>query len=216
MRAVDIARGICAIYRENIGGVIDEIRLQQYMYISQIEHMSVVGVALFESDMEYWGDAYLSPVQPAVYAWYKQERYNENRAVRLTFDAYYILYKVVKGLQDCSILQLFNRISGYTSYQRARGKARSEYIQRLLGYTTEQDYTGMKAVVDMDDIISDVKQRRREDEMRYYMEQEKYMFAKEQIRKDVGEVDVVEVGEGSSIINGLLQKRKLEPRPIRT
>jgi len=211
MRAIDVARGICAIYRDDIGGVIDEIRLQQYMYIAQIEHMSVVGVALFENDMEYWGDTYLAPVQPAVYAWYKREGYKDEHVVRLMFDTYYILYKVVSELQNCSVLKLFNRISGYTSYQKARNKARSEYIQRILGYTKEQDYTGMKAVVDMEDIIADVKQRRREDEMGYYMEQEKYMFAKEQVRKDMGEVDVIEVGKSSNLI-----KRKLEPRHIRT
>lgn len=180
------------------------MRLQQYMYITQIEHMSVVGAALFNNDMEYWGDAYLSPIQPAVYAWYKQERYNEDRAVRLTFDAYYIIYKVAKELQNYSVLQLFNRISGYTSYQRARDKARSEYIQRLLGYTTEQDYSSMKAVVDMDNIIADVRGIKQEDETRYYMEQERYMFVKEQVRKSIGDMEQVEIGKDSSTVDRVL------------
>ena len=37
MLVIDVAKGICAMYRDNMGEEIDAIRLQQYLYIAQME-----------------------------------------------------------------------------------------------------------------------------------------------------------------------------------
>lgn len=220
-RDVMVARLTQKIYKKTHEDVLGIDELQIYLYLAELESRVITGNGIIKENIEYWGKIFLIPVLPDILEWHENGADN-NEAIQVSFDTYYIIKKIIDELRNCTQLQLRIKMSEQLAYQKARRRAEFSQIEAFFGENdkihvenekpkirailmTQDIKEAAMGILKICDIKEDAKEIRKKRGMIWYKENEQYLFLKEQVKKEYG-ADIITIGKDDKIVDEIMKK----------
>lgn len=205
-----LAKLVEKVYWDTHGIDIDLWNLQRYLYFIDLESCVIAGNSILENDIEYWPDAFCTPMVSCVFDWMTSEEYEkDNGDIQVSFNAYYITKKIVEEMKNCTQLEIVLKIAEQDAYQKARKKAELAEIKAFYSKNDKLPIKDIKTcfrgIITLYDITKDAKEIRKKRGMIWYKENEKYLFLKEQVKKEYG-ADIITIGKNDKIVDGIIGK----------
>ena len=207
---VMLAKLIEKVYWDAHGIEIDPWNLQRYLYFAELESCVIAGNSILENDIEYWSDVFCTPMVPCVFDWMISDEYEkDNGEIQVSFTAYYIVKKIIREMKNCTQLCIVLKISEQEAYQKARKRAELAEIKEFYRKNDKLPIKDIKMsfrdIITSYDITEDAKEIRKKRGIIWYKEKERYLFLKEQVRKEIGE-DIITIGECSRLVDKVIEK----------